>query len=911
MKIPAWLQYFGLFFGYLLSAQLLSNLSFQAQIVPIWLPAGFALIGCYFWWWRFAPAVFIASFIFNCSVVPDFSVADIYSDIGLQNTIIAAGSTLQALVGGGLLRYWLTDPLKQSKTINTLYFVVIVGILVNLLAASIGVYSLSTFNPEYSLENYWQNIIFWWLGDSLGVLLVTPFILSFIDYNQLKVEQKKSRNIIKLSVVFLFTFIVFMTAFFVDDSTEKHRQLVQKEVIAIENSLNSQLNANLHRLQKLATYMQDKQQLSRESFQRYVDQLIANEQSIRAMSWNPLIYQHQVAQHQNELTKIYQRDMVIRGEPLTANDPIVYIKYISPEPGNEKAIGFNIYSNPSRKASLIKTKVNYLPMATPIIQLVQSNKKEPGYLLFTPVFEHVLSDDGEQVKRLKGLATGVFLAEQTVESALSDLQQQLFDYEVHEKSTGTLIAANTQNSQLVLTNNANVQTRTFDIAGQQWQINMAPNQAFLAGLQNESYLVLFLLKFSIVTIVMFLILLMNNRHVALNQLVNERTESLSKAMDEANHANQAKSQFLANMSHEIRTPLNSVIGFAQLANKSDDMFEIKDFLEKITISSDLLINIVNDILDISKIESEKLVLANESFDFCESLNKIDTIFAPTAANKQLTWHLSNQLPKNCYYLGDQTRVEQILINLCGNAIKFTSHGGIAVSATITKKTDISAVITVDVKDSGVGISPEYKKTLFSPFTQADASTSRVYGGTGLGLTISKKLSQLMLGDIVVESELTKGSTFSFSCQLTTTEVRPEKQAAVDSEYVDLSALKVLVAEDNRVNQTLIKTILGKLSVDSVIVDNGQLAVERIQQQPFDVILMDCQMPVLDGYQATQQIRAIAGFEKLPIIALTADVDVKSKAKAKDCGFSQHLSKPINLDLLAAALQKIADLKQLN
>ncbi|MGJ8693343.1 MAG: ATP-binding protein [Thalassotalea sp.] len=899
--------YFILFISYLVSGILLSKISFQSQIVPVWIPAGIALIGCYIWWWRFFPAVFIASFIFNCSVVPNFQLTDILSNIGLQNSIIATGAVLQAAVGAALLRYWLGNPLNEWNNKNTVYFVFIVGVFTNLISANIGVYALAAFNPAYGAESYWVNVVYWWFGDSLGVLLTAPFLLSLFNYQNLTTQQKKARIIIVYSVAVLFIIVTLMTWFFVSTTNIDSEKLVKKEVEVIENGVYRQLNNSIHQLQALAEYIQNNPDLSRDNFEQYVSDQIELSRSLRAMSWNPMIESDEKTRHETSLTKIYEQPMVIKGESLQANDPIVYVKLISPEQKNQKAIGFNVFSKLESKQTLSAALLNYQPKATPILQLVQSEHPEPAFLMFFPVFQSTQLDDNEQVKRLKGFATGVFLANNILSLAISEQQRKLFFFEFLELGGNSSFSSNTGTSKLTLQDNPAYASQNIRFAGQTWLINLLANEKFIVEQKNRSFLTLFLLQVSIVMTIMMLLLMMNNQHRTLDSLVRKRTQSLKKAMFEANKANKAKSQFLANMSHEIRTPMNSVIGFAQLATQSDDIDEIKSYLGRINVSSDLLLHIVNDILDISKIESQKLELNCEAFDVHQSLERITTVFENTAHNKKLNWKTLDTIPENLYFNGDQTRFEQVLMNLCSNAIKFTPKGVISLTAALVEQNNQVAKLSFIIKDTGVGIAPDNINKIFHAFTQEDVSTSRHFGGTGLGLTISKKLSKLMQGDIQVTSEVGNGSIFTFTCCLNIADEKP-KSVHATAEKADkpqsIEHLSVLVAEDNRVNQKLIAAILQKLGIKADIVENGELAVAQVQVKKYDVILMDCQMPVLDGYEATKKIRAMPEYAELPIFALTADVDTRSKARAAAVGFTKHLSKPINIDLLIESFYEL-------
>jgi len=916
--------YFALFSSYVFLGYLLFTFSFQNQVVPVWLPAGIGLVGCYLWWWRFFPAVFTASFIFNCLANPSFELLDIFTDIGLQNSLIACGATLQGVIGAALLRYWLGNPFHQWKNIKTLYFVFIIGFLVSLVSANIGIYSLSVFNPVFINENYWSDVIFWWLGDTLGILLTTPFLLSLLNYHRLKSHQRKASAIIACSVSALFLIVILLTQFFINNENFDTKQLIRKEVNLIENSIYRQINNSLSQLKTLATFIQETPNITRESFNKLASEINQDSSTLKAMSWNPIINKAQVKQHETNLFEIYQEELTIRGAQLFANDPLVYVKLISPEQGNQKAIGFNVYSNPSRKETLNQAMNNYHPKATPIIQLVQSSSQEPAFLLFYPVLESISVEDNESVKKLRGFATGVFLAEKLISNAINSQQQLLF-HQIFEQGKKHPFIAN-YNSADIFTANTNEQfTHDFDVAGQIWQIKLQVNNKFLIQQQKEAFLTWFIMLVSIVTIVITSLLLMNNRRLALENIVNIRTKSLKSAVKEANYANKAKSQFLANMSHEIRTPLNSMIGFAQLAKDSKNSQEIKTFLEHINISSDLLLQIVNNILDIAKIESEKLYICHDEFDFQKVLTRIGSVFQGSANTKGLNWQLNNNLPKNILFLGDQTRIEQVLLNLCGNAMKFTQTGSVALTADLIQQIDQKAQLAIYVEDTGIGISADKIDKLFSPFTQADASTSRDFGGTGLGLTISKKLSHLMQGDIAIESIYGQGSKFTFTLtldesptkskiaestesifqiELINNDVDSNSSQTVKTVETTLSSLNVLVAEDNRINQKLIAVILQKLGITATIVADGQQAIDHIRKSPCDVILMDCQMPILDGYEATEQIRAMSEFKNLPIFALTADVDTRSKERALKVGFDKHLSKPIDMKKLTVCLIEV-------
>jgi len=675
-------------------------------------------------------------------------------------------------------------------------------------------------------------------------------------------------------------------------------------------------------LQNLAGYIQNANDLTRNEFGQFVDALIDTQPTIAAMSWNPIISMDEKNDHQLELRNIYDKEVIIRGDPLIKGDPIVYVKLIAPEEKNRKAIGFNVFSNKDRKQTLVDAELSFQPKATPIIQLVQSELETPAYLMFFPVYH------GD--RELKGFATGVFLAEDMILKALNINGIKRFDYEIYQKNSITPFSSNNSGSPLY--DDSNAESLTFQLTGQVWQLYLKANEEYLLQQQSQSYLLLYVLEFVIVAFIMLLILMMNSRQIELNAIVSEKTTSLKIAVEEANNANSAKSRFLANMSHEIRTPMNAVIGFSRLARESNDLGIIQDYLEKIEISSDLLLNIVNDILDISKIEANKLVLSHESFDIHKSLQRIDSIFYSQAETKKISWEIINNIPSSLFFKGDKVRFEQVLVNLCSNALKFTKQGYIRVITDIKVINKNKNEIIIRVQDSGIGISEDNQKKLFSAFSQADDSTSRQFGGTGLGLALSKELSRLMHGSISITSKEGKGTEFKFNCfmpsadaefDLQQTIIRNSKSLetnpnftatsnAAEKSNVDnniegasrASGMHLLVAEDNEINQLVIEAILENQGITADIVANGKKALEKIQTDSYDAVLMDCQMPIMDGYTATEEIRKLPNFKNMPIFALTADVTAEGKLKSKRSGFSGHLSKPIMVEELMSALESI-------
>jgi signal transduction histidine kinase/CheY-like chemotaxis protein/integral membrane sensor domain MASE1 len=931
--------YLTFFVAYIVVGYLLFYFSFQSIIVPIWVPAGIALVGCYIWWWRFFPAVFIAAFVFNYLILDIDDSKGLLINQTLSIYLISIGATLQAAIGSALLRYWLGHPLKQTSHLKNFYFIVFIGIIVNLISASIGSFSLSVFSAAYDIGHYWTNLFYWWLGDSLGILLIAPLLFSFIGLATSGVEVRRSRLLFLSTSGLLFLAVLLITGIFIDITNKDITNTTQREINSIENGFYRELNNSTVQLHSLASYIQRTEELTRHDFKKMVDELSHNSPAIAAMSWNPIIAQKNKEKHQIELNNIYDKDVTIKGDSLLANDPIVYVRFIAPEKNNEKAIGFNVYSNVDRRTTLNDASSSFQAKVTPIISLVQSAVRKPAYLMFFPIYT------GEKV--LSGFVAGVFLVEDMIVNALGLADYDRYNYEFYETGKDYWFSSNNgmgnSSSNHNETNNLNVNSLKaselsekieFEFSGRKWDLYLQVNKQYLLQQQNQSYLLLYFVEIITVSFIMLFILMMNSRQLDLNKQVAEKTKSLKLAMHEANLANSAKSRFLANMSHEIRTPMNAVIGFSQLARESNDFETIKYYLENIEISSDLLLNIVNDILDISKIEADKLLLSHDNFDIHLSLHRLGSVFLIQAETKGLEWKLINNIPHNVYLKGDQTRFEQVVVNLCSNAIKFTKNGFVHVIAEANKIDVSNYKITIRVQDSGIGISDKVKETLFSAFTQADENTSREFGGTGLGLALSKELSRLMGGGITIGDNEGGGSEFIFTCYIACADEGFESQEQVSNilalentqqpkvaantekdnptqshannhdQALPVKGMHLLVAEDNEINQLVISAILANLGITVDIVINGQQAVDKVQQNSYDAILMDCQMPIMDGYTATAAIRRLPGFEHIPILALTADATKESKIRAQEVGFSDHLSKPIRVESLVSALNKV-------
>lgn len=406
--------------------------------------------------------------------------------------------------------------------------------------------------------------------------------------------------------------------------------------------------------------------------------------------------------------------------------------------------------------------------------------------------------------------------------------------------------------------------------------------------------------------VLFKALEANNRELEQrNNDIKTVNEQLKAAIDEANRANQAKSTFLTNMSHEMRTPLNCILGFAEVAANLKNPKEIRYYLDLIMGESQKLLELINQLLDLSKIEAGKFKIQNEPFDLLNLMESITSTFAANAKNKGLSFQmeLAKDIPQ--FLNGDALRLRQILVNLIGNAVKFTHEGGINVRAAVKQENAFKVTLYFEIRDTGIGIPADRQRKIFDAFVQAESSTTRKYGGTGLGTSIAKELVHLMGGEIGLVSEEGVGSTFWFTVVMD--KIAPDHSLTTSSNLVSVEIpalerrLSILLVEDYPPNQKVVLAYLAGGDFEITIAENGRQALEKFRVQKFDIILMDIQMPEMDGFEATRMIRKEPGGTEVPIIAMTANAFEDDVRKCLESGMNDVVTKPFRKNTL---LEKI-------
>ncbi len=404
--------------------------------------------------------------------------------------------------------------------------------------------------------------------------------------------------------------------------------------------------------------------------------------------------------------------------------------------------------------------------------------------------------------------------------------------------------------------------------------------------------------------------------IDINDKKDEEKEMM-EAKQLAEAANTAKSEFLANMSHEIRTPLNAIIGMADLLSESRMNNDQQQYTHILKKSGEHLLNLINDILDLSKIEAGKIEFENTSFNLSKVIAKMEDIMSVRANEKgiKLSHNIEHDIPP--YIIGDQNRLNQVLFNLIGNAVKFTEKGEVIIIVQKAKPLDSKKnkiELLFEIKDTGIGIPQDRINYIFKSFTQVDSSITRKYGGTGLGLTICKRIIELLNGRIWVESEIGKGSSFYFTITFDIATEKDRAEIGKENENNKVSTLSIkeitpkdiLVVDDSEDNRQLIELYLKKLPYSVEMAENGAMAVDKFRARHYDLILMDVQMPVMDGYSATKMIRRMEkemGATQTPIIALTANAFKEDEQKSLNAGCNGHLSKPVHKNILIKTIEQ--------
>ena len=564
---------------------------------------------------------------------------------------------------------------------------------------------------------------------------------------------------------------------------------------------------------------------------------------------------------------------------------------------NQRAFGYDMFSEPVRREAMRRAMDTGQPTVSGLVQLKQGDERNPapGFLIYLPVYTQGvdLSSVDSRRQAIRGFVYSPFVASDLMQNVLGNekipLHFQLYDAEsmvpeslIYDSASGVDTP-----QQLQQFDHTHAVTVPVELSGRTWTARFESTPDFDRDV-HSSLPNLILLAGGAIDLMLFL---------TIYSLVQQRRRQ---------SASNAKSQFLANMSHEIRTPLNAILGFNTLLGEQLTDPQAKGYVKQVQEASEQLLGMVEDVLSFSQIEAGSIRIENIEFDLHDRVRRTLRLFTAKAQHKGLSLELEMDAMTPLMVKGDPARYGQVLSNLLNNAIKFSDSGVVRVKVQADRLDMHEAVIRTEVHDQGIGFDVNEFERLTRPFEQADNTATRRFGGSGLGLAICKRLTELMGGELFVASVPQAGSVFGFTLRVQTVFVQTgDSTAQLPTEAVSLQGKKILVVEDNKLNQHVIKALLSKMKADVLLVDNGQMAVDAVRaDSSIDLVLMDIHMPVMNGIDAAIAIRQLPGpASLLPIVALTAGALQEDEQACMNAGMNEFLSKPVDVPKLRQVLSR--------
>lgn len=716
-------------------------------------------------------------------------------------------------------------------------------------------------------------------------------------------------NILVISVILMACLTIsFVTiSKLIESERVRFNNLSQK----LQNAIKNELESNARVLAMVKFGISQNPKFNRFDFHLLTQVHLSYMPSLKAIKWIPKVSHNDRELFENQAQndgfpdfKISRKE-INQGSNLGDYFPVYFLE---PYVKNEASLGIDLASMPGMMATMTKAANTGKTLATPEIKFLTISNDSYGFSLFTPIYyRNSQGYEPPGFHRIKGFLSTDHKIDRLMGQAISrsdatGLNMSIIDFSI-ESDPQLLFEAESLSTPAWI---KFVAEDIIKVGGRSWKLLIVANKEFWARTNWIETILLILFGCLFVISAGMLVIYLINDTVRTKKLVEIRTRKYKSAKHQAEMALESRSIFLANMSHEIRTPLNSIIGYTELLVEDESNSEKKNQLENIKEAGEGLLCIINDILDLSKLESGKLTFNESTIPIRHFLSHTISMYQDLAKrkNNSLNLFISNELRSN--YLGDPNRLRQILINLIGNAIKFTENGQVNLRALPHDEG-----ISFEISDTGIGIDSGSLPKIFEHFTQADNSSRNQLGGTGLGLSIVKMLVNQWKGRIDVQSEPEMGTLFTLMIPLIPAadqeDVGPVKTPVVSRQPDSSKPLKVLVCEDNQMNIQLIRTRLSKSGFIVDIAENGLIGFEKFKNESYDFILMDIRMPVMDGVTATLKIRAYEKTNNLrqtPIIAQTANVMKEDIETYIAAGMNSHVAKPILYKQLCKAIESI-------